>query len=55
MQRALGTKNKLGFINGNIPVLDHLVQSWLINSLSESIAQTVVFYDSALEIWHDLH
>jgi len=68
MQRALGTKNKLGFINGNIPVPDsddllrsawercnHLVQSWIINSLSESIAQTVVFYDSALEIWQDLH
>jgi len=68
MQRALGTKNKLGFVNGNIPVPDsddllrpawercnHLVQSWIINSVSDSIAQTVVFYDSALEIWQDLH
>jgi hypothetical protein len=68
MERAFGTKNTLGFINGNIPVPDsddllhsawercnHLVQSWIINSLSESIAQTVVFYDPALEIWYDLH
>jgi len=68
MQCTLGTKNKLGFINGNIPVPDrddllrsawercnHLVQSWIINSLSESIAQIVVSYDSTLEIWQDLH
>jgi len=68
MQRTLGTENKLGFINGNIPIpnsddllrsawerCNHLVQSWIINSLSESIAQTVVFYDFAMEIWQDLH
>jgi hypothetical protein len=68
MERAFGTKNTLGFINGNIPVPDsddllhsawercnHLVQSWIINSLSEFVAQIVVFYDPALEIWHDLH
>jgi len=32
----------------------HLVQSWLINSVSESIAPTVVFCDTALEVWLDL-
>jgi hypothetical protein len=64
IQRALGTKNKLGFINGSIPIHDlqdlnrnawercnHLVQSWLINSVSDSIAQTIVFYDTAFEVW----
>jgi len=67
-QRALGTKCKLGFINGEIPAPDvddlnrtawercnHLVQSWILNSLSELIAQTVVFCDSAYEVWQDLH
>ena len=56
IQRALGAKNKLPFINGSLPVPDdddlnktawercnHLVQSWLIASVSDSIAQTIVF------------
>lgn len=68
MQRALGAKCKLGFINGEILVPDaddlnrtawercnHLVQSWILNSLSESIVQTVVFCDFASEVWQDLH
>jgi len=68
MKRSLGTKNKLGFINGSIeqPDLDdlnrsawercnHLVQSWIINFVSDSIAQTVVFYETAYEVWQDLH
>jgi len=59
MQWALGRKNKVGFINGSTPIHDlqdlnhnawegcnHLVQSWFINSVSDSIAQTIVFYDS---------
>lgn len=67
VEGSLGTKNKLGFINGTIPMPDeddlnrsawercnHLVQSWLINSVSESIAPTVVFCDTALEVWLDL-
>jgi hypothetical protein len=66
-ERSLGTKNKLCFINGYIPMPDeddlnraawercnHLVQSWLINSISESIAPTAVFCDTALEVWLDL-
>ena len=68
MKRSLGTKNKLGFIDGSIehPDIDdlnlnawgrcnHLVQSWIINSVSDSIAQTVVFYDTAYDVWQDLH
>jgi hypothetical protein len=67
MQRALGAKNKLPFINGFLPVPDdddlnknawercnHLVQSWLIASLSDSIAQTVVFHNTAFDVWQDL-
>jgi len=68
MQCALGTKNNLGYINGTIHVLDlqdlnrnawercnHLVQSWIINYASDSIAQTIVLYDSAFMFWQDLH
>jgi len=67
IERSLGTKNKLGFINGSIHMPDdddlnratwgrcnHLVQSWLINSVSDSIAQTIVFCDTTLEVWLDL-
>jgi hypothetical protein len=67
MKRALGAKNKLAFINGVLPQPDaldlnraawercnHLIHSWIINSVSESIAQTIVFYDYASEVWEDL-
>lgn len=67
MQRALAAKNKLPFINGTIHVPDnddlnrnawercnHLVHSWLINSVSDSIAQTIVFHDNAFDVWEDL-
>jgi len=68
MKPALGTKNKLGFINGSIHTPDledlnrnawehcnYLVQSWLINCVLESISQTIVFYDKTFEVWQDLH
>ena len=67
MQRALGAKNKLLFINGSLHVPDtddlnrnawercnHLVHSWLINSVPDSIAQTIVFHDNAFDVWEDL-
>jgi len=67
MQRALGAKNKLVFIDGSIPILDiedlnyqawercnHLLHSWILNLVSESIAQTIVFHDTALSAWEVL-
>jgi len=30
------------------------VQSWLIASVSDSIAQTVVFHDTTFDVWQDL-
>lgn len=54
MKRALRAKNKLVFIDGSIPMPDngdlncqawercnHLLHSWILNSVSESIAQTI--------------
>jgi len=67
MQHALGAKNKIPFINGSIHVADpldlnhnawercnHVVHSWIINSVSDSIAQTIVFHDNAFDVWEDL-
>jgi hypothetical protein len=67
MKRALGTKNKLVFIDGSIPIPDfddlnrnawercnYLLHSWILNSVSESIAQTIVFHDTAISAWEDL-
>ncbi|KAL6503343.1 hypothetical protein OROGR_025270 [Orobanche gracilis] len=67
MRRSLGATNKLAFIDRSIPIPDmldlnssaweccnHLVHSWIINFVSESIAQTLVFHESALDAWEDL-
>ncbi|CAJ2644691.1 unnamed protein product [Trifolium pratense] len=67
MRRALGAKNKLAFLDRSIPIPDaldlnrsawercnHLVHSWIINSVSDSIAQTLVFHENAIDAWEDL-
>jgi len=67
MQHALGAKNKLAFIDGTIPIHDlldlnrgawercnHLIHSWILSYVSESIAQTIVFHDSAISVWDNL-
>jgi hypothetical protein len=68
MCRALGAKNKLAFIVRATSVPDlldltrsswercnHLVHSWIINFVSESLAQTLVFHDYAIDAREDLH
>jgi hypothetical protein len=68
MKRALGAKNKSRFIDGSLPVpeiadlnripwerCNHLIFSWIINSVTPSIAQTLVFHEHALDVWHDLY
>jgi hypothetical protein len=68
MRRALGGKLKLEFVDGTIPVpADHfdpsfrawnmcnmLVHSWILNSVSDSIAQSLIFMENAIDVWHDL-
>jgi len=64
---ALISKNKMGFITGSIPVpntqsplyppskhCNNLIISWLLNSVSQSIAQSVIYFDHATDIWNDL-
>lgn len=64
MRRALGGKMNLEFVDGSIPVPDDdfdpsfrawnrcnmLVHSWLLNSVFESIAQSIVFMENTLDV-----
>jgi len=67
MQRALGAKNKLAFIDGSTPKPDdedlnritwercnHLIHSWIINSVSPQIAQTIIFHVCSIDVWEEL-
>ncbi|XP_075108915.1 uncharacterized protein LOC142180748 [Nicotiana tabacum] len=64
---ALSSKNKLGFIDGTISVpavsttspklwsrCNDMVISWLLNSLSKEIAESVLYSKTAREIWKEL-
>ena len=65
---ALSVKNKIGFIDGSIPKLDssdlqllnsqirnnNIVISWILNLVSKEISASIIFVDSAMEIWLDL-
>ena len=70
MQRALGAKSKLGFIDGSLsltpsmaknPLLvqawtkcNNMVVSWILNCVSPKILASVVYKNTALEVWTDL-
>lgn len=69
MTLALNSKNKLGFINGSIKApleeinpegyavwsrCNDLVHSWIINTLDPEIADSVIYYPTAHEVWEDL-
>lgn len=64
---ALTTKNKIGFINGSTvePKVgtnlhrawsrsNNMVISWLLNSLSREIYESVLYYSTAKDIWVEL-
>ncbi|XP_033515983.1 uncharacterized protein [Nicotiana tomentosiformis] len=65
--QGLSVKNKLGFINGECkrPDLhsptfrqwdrcDDMVTSWILNSLSKNIADSVEYVNDAVELWIEL-
>ncbi|XP_019179841.1 PREDICTED: uncharacterized protein LOC109175039 [Ipomoea nil] len=67
MEKALLSKNKLGFVDGTVAVPDvgdvrfpywkrcnNMVATWLMRSLSPEIAQTVHWVGSAEKIWKTL-
>jgi len=64
---ALISKNKMAFLLGALPVplvadpfhsawdrCNTLIMSWILNSISPSIAQSVIFLECAVDIWDDL-
>ena len=61
---ALGGRNKLGFINGNVPApeasssdyeawlcKDQLVMSWLLNSMERKIVEIFSYSKSSFLLW----
>ena len=67
IRMALNVRNKLGFIDGTIlkPSLDHrdygswsrcndMVATWLMNSVSKKIGQSLLFISTAEGIWQNL-
>ncbi|RVX09347.1 hypothetical protein CK203_015309 [Vitis vinifera] len=66
---ALNSKNKLGFVNGSIKApseeidpegyatwsrCNDMVHSWIVNTLNPEIANSVIYYSTAHEVWEDL-
>ncbi|XP_056690289.1 uncharacterized protein [Spinacia oleracea] len=67
MMISISSKNKLGFINGTLtkPDVDHptyhawmrcndMMISWLLFNLDSTIAKSVLYFQTAREIWLDL-
>jgi hypothetical protein len=67
MSMALSAKNKMGFVDGSLPKpessspeylswnrCNNMVLSWLLNSVSQEIAASIIYIDSAEEMWSDI-
>jgi hypothetical protein len=67
MSMALSAKNKLGFIDGSLqkPSADspeafawgrcnNMVLSWILNSVSQEISSSIIYIESAQEMWNDI-
>ncbi|XP_075636645.1 uncharacterized protein LOC142608871 [Castanea sativa] len=67
MVLALTTKKKIGFINGKLPMPDvdsplyedwqscnTMVLSWLINSMHVDVSSSIMYCETAKEMWLDL-
>ncbi|XP_021745652.1 uncharacterized protein LOC110711548 [Chenopodium quinoa] len=65
--RALGEKNKIGFVDGSIPELvvndslfskwkccDYMVMSWLLSSMSADIDDDFAYVESVAELWSEI-
>lgn len=59
-------KNKIGFINGKVPKpapgsselaqwerCDDMVNSWLLNSLSKDLSDSLQYVNNARELWEE--
>ncbi|KAL5569103.1 hypothetical protein UlMin_025678 [Ulmus minor] len=68
MRIALSAKNKIGFINGTIkapsqtdakfPIWErcnHMVLAWILNSVKSNIVRSVIYAETAVDVWNDLY
>lgn len=67
MSISLSAKNKIGFIDGSIkppspsdvkyPLwrrCNDMILSWILNSINPELANSVIYADTAAEVWSDL-
>nr|DAD45368.1 TPA_asm: hypothetical protein HUJ06_003598 [Nelumbo nucifera] len=67
MTMELLAKNKLGFVDGSIEKLDNIdanfeawlrannmVLSWILNAIYRDLAPSILYAESALDVWSDL-
>ena len=69
MTLALNSKNKLHFVDGSIksPSIiedpesyavwsrcNDMVHSWIVNTVNSEIADSIIYYPTAYEVWEDL-
>ncbi|XP_062100052.1 uncharacterized protein LOC133805922 [Humulus lupulus] len=65
---SIAAKNKTQFINGSLPQpppsdpyfdawvqCNSMVMAWLLQSVSQEIAASIMFQESASDMWNDLH
>lgn len=68
MRIVLSAKNKIGFINGTVKPptktddkfliwegYNHMVLSWILNFVNSEIAVSIIYTESAADVWDDLH
>lgn len=64
---SLSAKNKLDFINGKVEIpsessplfgqwkrCNDMVIAWLLNSLSKDISESVIYSQTAMDLWSEL-
>ena len=66
MTMALRAKSKLGFVDGSLPIphenddisnwerCNDLVGSWILNSISHEIRPSILYAETAAQIWTNL-
>jgi hypothetical protein len=67
MKMALIAKNKIHFIDGTLPKSDassdqslswyrcnNMILLWILSSVSKEIAASIIYIDSAEDMWNDL-